>query len=334
MKPLASLSLDLDNEWSYLKTHGDPAWEALPSYLDVAVPRALDLLASHDLTITFFVVGQDAALEKNHEAIAALARAGHEIGNHSFRHEPWMHKYSEAEVRDELGRTEEALSAITGSTPVGFRGPGYCLSPTVLKVLADTGYAYDASTLPTIIGPLARAFYFRSAKLDASQREERGELFGNASEALRPLAPYRWDVGTDGLIEIPVTTMPAFRVPFHFSYLLYLAGRSPAAARAYFRTALLMCRGARVAPSILLHPLDVIGADDVSSLSFFPGMAMTGKVKRELISGFLALLAERFEICTMGEHAASITGTNLKVIAPGQRRPTRQPATAGSGSRS
>ena len=75
MKPLASLSLDLDNEWSYLKTHGDVQWEALPSYLDVVVPRALDLLGSLDLTITFFVVGQDAALERNHDAIAALSRA-------------------------------------------------------------------------------------------------------------------------------------------------------------------------------------------------------------------------------------------------------------------
>jgi hypothetical protein len=26
-KPLASLSLDLDNLWSYMKTHGDPGWE-------------------------------------------------------------------------------------------------------------------------------------------------------------------------------------------------------------------------------------------------------------------------------------------------------------------
>ena len=32
-KPLASLSLDLDNQWSYMKTHGDAGWEALPTYL-------------------------------------------------------------------------------------------------------------------------------------------------------------------------------------------------------------------------------------------------------------------------------------------------------------
>ena len=140
MKPLASLSLDLDNEWSYLKTHGDVQWEALPSYLDVVVPRALDLLRSLDLTITFFVVGQDAALERNRDAIAALARAGHEIGNHSFKHEPWLHRYSEVDVRDELSSTEDALADVTGSVPIGFRGPGYSLSPTVLEVLVERGY--------------------------------------------------------------------------------------------------------------------------------------------------------------------------------------------------
>ena len=57
MKPIASLSLDLDNEWSYLKTHGDPGWETLPSYLDIVIPRVLDILARRKLRITFFVVG-------------------------------------------------------------------------------------------------------------------------------------------------------------------------------------------------------------------------------------------------------------------------------------
>ncbi len=38
-KPLCSLSLDLDNQWSYMKTHGDAGWESFPSYLDLVVPR-------------------------------------------------------------------------------------------------------------------------------------------------------------------------------------------------------------------------------------------------------------------------------------------------------
>src|SRR5262245_42799707 len=92
-KPLASLSLDVDNKWSYLKTHGDSSWEALPSYLDTLVPRVLDFLARRNLSITFFVVGLDAREDKNHRALSELARAGHEIGNHSFSHEPWFHLY-------------------------------------------------------------------------------------------------------------------------------------------------------------------------------------------------------------------------------------------------
>src|SRR5437660_7036359 len=89
-RPLASLSLDLDNKWSYMKTHGDSGWETYPSYLDVVVPRVLTFLKERDLKITFFIVGQDAALEKNLDAIASIAAAGHEIGNHSFNHEPWL----------------------------------------------------------------------------------------------------------------------------------------------------------------------------------------------------------------------------------------------------
>src|SRR5690349_2232447 len=143
MKPLASLSLDLDNEWSYLKTHGDAGWVDYPSYLDVVVPRVLDLLATRGLTITWFVVGQDADLARNREPLGAIAYAGHEIGNHSFRHEPWLHKYPDTEVRDELSRAEEAIESATSFRPVGFRGPGYSLSPAVLETLVERGYRYD-----------------------------------------------------------------------------------------------------------------------------------------------------------------------------------------------
>ena len=155
MKPRASLSLDADNQWSYMKIHGDDGWESFPSYLDVLAPRALEVLDRHDLRITFFLVGQDAARPENADALASLAAANHEIGNHSFRHEPWLHRYSDAELDEELARAEAAIEAATGVHTTGFRGPGYSLSATTLRVLVRRGYAYDASTLPTYIGPLA-----------------------------------------------------------------------------------------------------------------------------------------------------------------------------------
>ena len=124
-KPIASLSLDLDNQWSYMKTHGDPGWESFPSYFDVVVPRILELLAELNLTITFFVVGQDAALEKNHRVLQSIVEAGHEIGNHSYRHEVWLHLYSQEDLETELQDAQEAISGVTGHLPLGFRGPGF-----------------------------------------------------------------------------------------------------------------------------------------------------------------------------------------------------------------
>src|SRR5688500_917998 len=102
MKPMASLSLDLDNEWAYLKTRNDPAWQALPSYLDLVVPWVLELLARRAQRITFFIVGMDAAQERNRNLLMQLTAAGHEIGNHSLHHEPWLHLYSEERVEQEV----------------------------------------------------------------------------------------------------------------------------------------------------------------------------------------------------------------------------------------
>jgi peptidoglycan-N-acetylglucosamine deacetylase len=163
MEKISSVSLDLDNKWSYMKTHGDKGWETFPSYLDTVVPRVLDILSQRGLQITFFIVGQDAQLEKNHNALRMISERGHEIGNHSFNHEPWLHLYSRDELNEEIGRAEDYIETVTGFKPIGFRGPGFSFSETTLEVLKSRGYEYDASTFPTFLGPLARAYYFMTA---------------------------------------------------------------------------------------------------------------------------------------------------------------------------
>ena len=305
-KPLANLSLDLDNEWAYLKTHEDPVWESYPSYLNVVVPRILQSLARRNLKITVFVVGQDAALEYNHEALAQIARAGHEIGNHSLRHEPWLHLFSEHDLEQELAEAERHIQAATGQKPTGFRGPGYSQSATLLSVLARRGYAYDASSLPSFIGPIARAYYFATGKFDAEQRERLNRLFGSWKDGLRPLKPYRWRFDQTSLLEMPVTTFPVFRVPIHLSYVMYLAGFSTILAQVYFNTALWTCRLLGVEPSILLHPLDFLGGEDVPRLKFFPSMGMTGEQKIAVVERCLDSMVRLFDVRPVGEHAAVV----------------------------
>ncbi len=318
MKVRASLSLDLDNQWSYLKTHGDAGWESYPSYLDVVVPRVLDELAARGLTVTFFVVGQDAALPEHHDVLRALAEAGHEIGNHSFRHEPWLHRYSEADLDAELARAEDAIETATGVLPIGFRGPGYSLSETTLRVLVRRGYRYDASTLPTWVGPLARAIYFRTASLSTEQRRDRAALFGGFADGRRGVGPYRWHFDDDHtLIELPVTTFPGLKLPIHVSYLLALSAYSPGAARRYFGAALGTCRWVGIGPSILLHPLDFLGGDEVKELAFFPGMTLPLEDKLDRVGSYLDQLTDGFDVGPVGAHVAALEErSTLRLVEP------------------
>jgi hypothetical protein len=304
---LASVSLDVDNLWSYLKTRGDASWRSRPTYLPDFVPIVLDLLAELDLTITFFVVGCDADRDENAEPLRALSRAGHEVGNHSYEHEPWLHRYSEARLGEELARSEEAITRLWGRRPEGFRGPGYSWSPTLLGLLAQRGYLFDASTLPTFLGPVARAYYFATARLTREEREERGALFGSWRSGWWPNRPYRWSLPEGrSLLEMPVTVFPGLRVPFHFSYLLWLSARSERLMWTYVRSALAWCRRTGTEPSFLLHPLDLLGADAAPALRFFPGMNVATARKRALLVRVLRLLGEGHRIVPMGVHARAI----------------------------
>ena len=298
----ATLSLDLDNQWSYMKTHGDAGWETFPSYLDLVVPRVLRFLKEADLRITVLIVGQDAALPKNREALQSIAQAGHEIGNHSFHHEPWLHTRTATQIEDEIARAEEAIVKATGQRPVGFRGPGFTKSPSILRALARRGYAYDASTFPTFIGPLARAYYFRTAKLDPAAARERAGLFGRFEDGFERNRYHVIETAYGPIAEIPVTTMPGLRVPIHVSYLLYLHAVSPALAKAYFAFALQLCRLTRTEPSILLHPLDFLGAQDCPALRFFPAMNLPTETKVQVVRDSCAQLASAFTVGPLIEY--------------------------------
>lgn len=305
---IASVSLDMDNKWSYLKTHGDSEWQSLPTYFPELVPLVLEELERLGISITFFVVGQDAARDENVPFLQQIPKAGHNVGNHSFHHEPWLHTYSEDELTRELSDAEDSIASATGVRPLGFRGPGYSWSTSLLRILASRGYIYDASTLPTFIGPLARMYYFWTSHFSKEDREQRKQLFGSVADALRPIRPYHWysDSEPIGLLEIPVTTMPLLRVPFHLSYLLFLSRRSVLLAMSYLRLALGLSRLAGLGPSFLLHPLDLLGRDRVADLGFFPGMDLLTEEKIRLFRMVIGALKDQFVLGTMEDHARAI----------------------------
>lgn len=313
-KPLACLSLDLDNHWAYLKTRGEPAWTRFPSYLEHLVPRVLEFLDGLDLKITFFVVGQDAAFQKHRGVLAGIAESGHEIANHSFHHEPWLPSNPAATIRKEIVAAERAIFEATGHKPVGFRGPGFSWSPEMVDILAELGYLYDASTLPTFLGPLARLYYFARSPLDPEGKKQRRHLFGRASEGRRPIKPYFWFLPSGRrILEIPVTTMPIFRLPFHLSYLIYLSRYSPRLMFFYLEVAVRLCRLFQTGLSFLVHPLDFLDNDEVSDLAFFPGMSVKSEDKLKLLKSVIRRISGRFQLVNMRTFAESFLGSGEKL---------------------
>jgi hypothetical protein len=302
-KPIASISLDLDNQWSYMKIHGDEGWDQYPSYFSIFVPHVLDILDELNLKITFFIVGKDTESEDNRKYLKMITERGHEVGNHSYHHESWLQTYSYDKIENEIREAEEAIERVTGQRTTGFRGPGFSWSKDLLKVLESREYRYDASTLPTFLGPLARMYYFKKSDLTKEEKAARKELFGKFSEGFRKLKPYKWDLGHGkNITEMPVTTMPFFKLPFHLSYLIYLGNISMGLMELYLNTAIFMCKITKTPISFLLHPLDLIGGDEITQLAFFPGMNVSSDKKVAVFKKVIRSLNQHYNVQNMSKH--------------------------------
>jgi len=108
--------------------------------------------------------------------------------------------------------------------------------------------------------------------------------------------------------------MPILRTPIHASYLMYLAEVSPALAHRYLSAALRLCRWTGVAPSLLLHSHDFVGADDVPALSFQPGFRLPGEAKTRMVGEWVDLLRRRFTVVPLQRYVDGLT--TPRVIQP------------------
>lgn len=306
-RPRASISLDLDNEWAYLKVMGDDRWKTHPSYLPEFIPSMLDFLDRLGLRITFFLVGADCEKGKDRDAISQIIRAGHEVANHSHEHEPWLCRSGEAALENDIATAEEAIRSISGRKPSGYRAPGYACCDTLLRILAKRGYDYDASILPTWISPLARAWFYRHTSLSPEERRTRSSLFGTWRDSLLPAGAYRWGLASSpSLLEIPVSTMPILRLPMHMTSLSFFSTYSKRGTQAYFRAALRLCAWRRITPSFLLHPLDLWGGDRIPRLRRLAGMSLSSQEKTLQLQRILSILGEHFETGPMCVHARAL----------------------------
>lgn len=97
----------------------------------------LAILEKHQVKTTFFLGGF--WLEKYPEMVKAIAKAGHEIGNHTYTH-PHLNTLPPEKIAEELTRTHRLIVELTGQKPWLFRPPFGEYSNKVIETADKCGY--------------------------------------------------------------------------------------------------------------------------------------------------------------------------------------------------
>ena len=103
---------------------------------DLHTERLLELLARHDIKVTFFLIGRFVAARPN--LARRIAEAGHLLANHTFTH-PNLLLLSRKQVRAQLADCSKAIADATGIEPRFFRPPFGARRPAVLQTARELG---------------------------------------------------------------------------------------------------------------------------------------------------------------------------------------------------
>jgi peptidoglycan/xylan/chitin deacetylase (PgdA/CDA1 family) len=106
--------------------------------------QVLDLLDQHQAKASFFCIGEKAAAFP--EIVREIARRGHSVENHSYRHPLAFSFYGLFALRREVESAQTVIAGITGRAPLFFRAPAGFRSPLLDSVLARCGMYYVSWT--------------------------------------------------------------------------------------------------------------------------------------------------------------------------------------------
>ncbi|HZK34529.1 MAG TPA: polysaccharide deacetylase family protein [Bacillota bacterium] len=101
------------------------------------VPQMLDIFASNDIKITFFIGGEWA--EENHELLLRMVDEGHEIGNHGYGHKHHS-KLNQEGNTSEIQMAEDIIKDIIGIRTSLFAPPYGEFNDVTLRAAKSLGY--------------------------------------------------------------------------------------------------------------------------------------------------------------------------------------------------
>lgn len=104
--------------------------------------RCLAMLRRQEIRTTFFVPGK--IVEEYPAEVRAIAADGHELAYHGYDHDARV-GIPAAEEEENMRRSEELLSGITGEKVLGYRGPLDVMQECSLELLQKRGYLYGST---------------------------------------------------------------------------------------------------------------------------------------------------------------------------------------------
>ncbi|MCH7632988.1 MAG: DUF3473 domain-containing protein, partial [Planctomycetes bacterium] len=139
-----ALTVDVEDWVQSVLDHDLPLTERFIANTD----RILELLDTHDVRATFFILGL--AAQKSPELVRRIHSLGHEVQSHGFDHRP-VHTQTSAQFRDDVLRSKTLLEDIIGQRVTGYRAPAFSITRRnlwALDTLAECGFTYDSSIFP------------------------------------------------------------------------------------------------------------------------------------------------------------------------------------------
>ncbi|MBE7069483.1 MAG: xylanase deacetylase [Ruminococcaceae bacterium] len=100
---------------------------------DTMSDLVMDQLEKYNIPATFFLIGEQITPERI-RVIERELSLGCEIENHSWTHSD-MTKFTKEQMRDEISRTSEIITSVTGREPVFFRPPYICVNDDMFDVI-------------------------------------------------------------------------------------------------------------------------------------------------------------------------------------------------------
>jgi peptidoglycan/xylan/chitin deacetylase (PgdA/CDA1 family) len=148
-----------------------PAGRLVAITVDDGIPldtRMLDVFEENGVHGTAFVLGTFA--KSRPDLLQRMVAGGWEIANHSWDHKN-LKSLSEAGLRSELDKTQQAISAVTGNQAPYLRPPGGAYDKRVQKIAGDMGY---------------RIIMWNRSLADTSSSATAGQLYRNAVNGVQP----------------------------------------------------------------------------------------------------------------------------------------------------